>query len=105
MSNRQDELCPHCGKESEEYFLQLESDDDLDSLEALKDWTHPTSYQDRDGDGDYWACRNGCERWTRQKWTFTCEHCGEEIAAEMIYVEPCDGNPYVVEMIWEKGEA
>lgn len=93
--NRKDELCPHCGEKSEEYFLQIESEDDLDSLEVLKDWTHPT---------EHYACKDGCERWTRQTWAFWCEHCGEEIAAEMVYVEPCDSNPYVVEMIWRKAE-
>lgn len=98
--NRKDELCPHCGEKSEEYFLFLEGEDDLDSIEVLKDWTHPAGNYQEEG----WACLEGCERWTEQKWTFTCEHCGEEISAEMTYVEPCNQNPYVVEMIWSKPE-
>lgn len=95
MSNRKDTICPHCGKKSGNYFEEIFSDDDLDSLEVLKDWTHPT---------EHYACKDGCERWTRQKWFFCCEHCGEGIDAEMIYVEPCDQNPYVVEMVWAKAK-
>src|SRR5687767_4467179 len=93
--NRIDAVCPHCQEEPGNYFQELLSPEDYDSQTIIKDYDHP-AWDSEEG----YSCLKGCEQWTEETFSFLCEHCMGEIEVKCTYVQPCDANGYVVEMIW-----
>lgn len=86
---RKDSLCPHCGAEVRTYFENTEPDD----------WTITQAHKH----GPDMACRDGCEEWSELKdYPFLCEHCMGTILMDCTYIQPCNQNGYVLEMIWSK---